>query len=48
MPEEPIRKWERCSAALKQRALDRMKRGENGRALGRELGISRSLLYWWK
>jgi transposase-like protein len=48
MSEEPRRKWERCSPALKQRALARMKRGENVRALSQELGRSRSLLYWWK
>jgi transposase-like protein len=25
-----------------------MKRGENGRALAKELGVPKSLLYWWK
>jgi hypothetical protein len=48
MSEEPRKKCERCSATLKEHALERMKRGENVRALGQELGISRSLLYWWK
>ena len=48
MSEEPRRKWERCPAALKQHALARMKCGENVRALSQELGVSRSLLYWWK
>ena len=48
MSEEPRRKWERWSPALRQRALERMRRGENVEALAAELGATRSLLYWWK
>lgn len=48
MSEEPRRKWERWSPALRQRALERMRRGENVEALAQELGAPRSLLYWWK
>ena len=48
MSERAKRKWERRSAAFKQSALERMKRGENVRALAKELGVPRSLLYWWK
>ena len=48
MSERAKRKWERRSAAFKESALERMKRGENVRALARELGVPRSLLYWWR
>ena len=48
MSEEARRKWERWSPALRQRALERMRRGENVEALAQELGATRSLLYWWK
>lgn len=48
MSEEPRRKWERWPPALRQRALERMRRGENVEALAAELGATRSLLYWWK
>jgi hypothetical protein len=46
--EKAKRKWERRSAAFRESALERMKNGENVRALARELGVSKSLLYWWK
>ena len=48
MSEKAKRKWERRSAAFKQSALERMKKGENVRALAKELGVPKSLLYWWK
>ena len=48
MSERAKRKWERRSAAFRESALERMKRGENVRALAKELGVPRSLLYWWK
>jgi transposase-like protein len=48
MSEEPRRKWERWSPALRQRALERMRRGEKVEALAGELGATRRLLYWWK
>jgi transposase-like protein len=38
----------RRSAAFKESALERMKRGDNVRALAQELGVPRSLLYWWR
>ncbi len=46
--EEPRRKGERRSPALRQRALERMRRGENVEALAAELGATRNLLYWGK
>ena len=48
MSEKAKRKWERRSAAFRQSALKRMKNGENVRALAKELGVPKSLLYWWK
>jgi len=48
MSEKAKRKWERRSAAFRQSALERMKNGENVRALAKELGVPKSLLYWWK
>ncbi len=48
MSERAKRKWERRSAGFKKSALERMKRGENVRALARELRVPRSLLYWWR
>ena len=48
MSERAKRKWERRSAAFRESALERMKRGENVRALAKELGVPRSLLDWWK
>lgn len=41
------RKWERCSAAFKQRAVERMQQG-HVRELAKELGVSVSMLYRWK
>lgn len=40
--------WERRPAAFKREALEKMKTAENVKALAKELGVSRSLLYWWK
>ncbi len=48
MSEKRKLKWERRSAAFKREALDRMKTAESVKALAKELGVSRSLLYWWK
>ncbi len=48
MSEKAKRKWEKRSAAFKESALERMKNGENVRALAKELGVPKSLLYWWK
>lgn len=48
MSEKTKRKWERRSAAFRESALERMKGGANVRALARELGVPKSLLYWWK
>ena len=48
MSEKAKRKWERRSAAFRHSALERMKNGENVRALAKELGVPKSLLYWWK
>ena len=48
MSESAKRKWERRSAAFRESALERMKRGENGSALAKELGVPKGLLYWWK
>jgi transposase-like protein len=42
------RKWEQRSAAFIEGALERMRGGENVKALARELGVARSLLYKWK
>jgi hypothetical protein len=47
MSENPKRRWERRSAPFKESALERMKNGENVQALAKELGVSKSLLYWW-
>ena len=47
MSEKAKRKWERRSAAFQQIALERMKEGHI-RGLAKELGVSVSLLYWWK
>jgi hypothetical protein len=46
--EKAKRKWERRSAAFRQSALERMKNGQNVRALAKELDVPKSLLYWWK
>ena len=48
MSEETRRKWDRWSAEFRQRALERMKTSRNIKALAKELGVSRQLLYWWK
>jgi transposase-like protein len=37
------RSWE-----FRKKAVERMKSGENARALGKELGVHRSLLYRWR
>ena len=48
MSENPRRKWERLSAEFRRNALERMKAGANVKALAKELGVARQLLYWWK
>ncbi len=48
MSEKRRLKWERRSAVFKRDALERMKSAESVKALAKELGVSRSLLYWWK
>ncbi len=48
MSENRKLKWARRPAAFKRDALERMKTAENVKALAKELGVSRSLLYWWK
>ena len=48
MSEKAKRKWERRSAAFRESALERMKAGESAKGLAKELGVPRSLLYWWK
>jgi transposase-like protein len=48
MSEKARRKWEHRSAAFKVSALERMRNRECVKALAKELGVPRSLLYWWK
>ena len=48
MSEEPRQKWDRWPAEFRQRALERMKTSENAKALAKELGVARQLLYLWK
>ncbi|MGH9438146.1 MAG: transposase [Terriglobia bacterium] len=42
------RKWWKYSPEFKQRAVQRMQRGEGVAAVARELGIRRKLLYEWR
>lgn len=48
MSEESRQKWDRWPVEFRQRALDRMKTSENVKALAKELGVARQLLYLWK
>ena len=48
MSEEPREKWDRWPTEFRQRALERMKTSENVKALAKELGVARQLLYLWK
>lgn len=48
MSKEPRRKWERYAASVRRQGVERMKRGEKVCDLQKELGIGRSLLYWWR
>jgi Transposase len=48
MSHKAKRKCVRRSAAFRKSALERMRNGENVRALAEELGAPVSLLYWWK
>lgn len=41
-------KWKRHSLDFKKRVVERMRTGENVKALARELKLPRSLLYTWK
>jgi transposase len=47
MSRKARRKWERCSAAFKRNAVERMKEGRV-RQLAKKLGVSVSMLYRWK
>ncbi len=47
MSKRARRKWERCSAAFKQSAVEKMRQG-HVRELARKLGVSVSMLYRWK
>ena len=47
MSKKARRKWERCSTAFKQSAMERMKQG-HVRELAKKLGVSVSMLYRWK
>jgi transposase-like protein len=38
----------RYTAEFQQNAIERMKHGENVRALAHELGVSRTTLYFWR
>ena len=42
------KKWGRYPAGFRQQALERLKVTGNVAALARELGVHRSLLYYWK
>lgn len=44
---EPQQVWRRHAVGLRQQAVERIELGCNISALGRELGIRRSLLYYW-
>ena len=48
MSEKAREKCERWPLGLVQRALERMRQGEKQSVLAKELGVSRSLLYWWR
>lgn len=48
MSEETRQKWDRWPTEFRQRALERMKTSENVKALAKELGVARQLLYLWK
>jgi transposase-like protein len=43
-----VRSYRRYPVGMKQQVLGRMAAGENVKALARELGIDRTLLYVWK
>lgn len=48
MSEEPRQKWDRWPAEFRQRALEQMKTCKSVKALAKELGVARQLLYLWK
>ena len=48
MSEEARQKWDRWPTEFRQRALERMKTCKSVKALAKELGVARQLLYLWK
>ena len=48
MSEEARQKWDRWPAEFRQRALEQMKTCKSVKALAKELGVARQLLYLWK
>ena len=48
MSEKSKRKWTHWPAEFRQRALEQMKTSPNVKALAKELGVDRQLLYVWK
>lgn len=48
MSEELRQKWDRWPAEFRQRALEQMKTCKSVKALAKELGVARQLLYLWK
>jgi len=48
MSEEARQKWDRWPAEFRERALERMKTCKSVKALAKELGVARQLLYLWK
>jgi transposase-like protein len=48
MSEEQRQKWDRWPAEFRQRALEQMKTCKSVKALAKELGVARQLLYLWK
>ena len=47
-PEEKKERYRRYGAKFKERAVERMRGGENISALSRELGVRRNQLYRWQ
>jgi len=48
MSERSKRKWTHFTAEFRQRALEQMKTSPSVKALAKELGVDRQLLYVWK
>ena len=47
MSDDVRRKWEHWPLEFRQNAVQRIQAAEKVWTLSRELGVSRSLLYWW-